>query len=65
MFFISKLFFLRWYLFIFQEFVNEKGYPFCTQVARILEGAEPSAFKKYFSSWDTENGEGREFQEYF
>lgn len=34
------------------EFVKARDYPLRTQLARILQGAEPSAFKKYFASWD-------------
>ena len=32
--------------------MKARDYPLRTQLARILEGAEPSAFKKYFASWD-------------
>ncbi|RZC38446.1 gelsolin, partial [Asbolus verrucosus] len=34
-----------------QNFLTSKKYPAWTQVQRIVEGAEPTAFTQYFQSW--------------
>lgn len=34
-----------------QAFLTSKKYPAWTQVQRIVEGAEPSAFQQYFQTW--------------
>lgn len=35
-----------------QGFIKKKGYPHCTQVARVVEGGEPTEFKCLFRSWN-------------
>lgn len=34
-----------------QGFIKKKGYPHCTQVARVIEGGEPMEFKCLFRVW--------------
>ncbi|CAN8005005.1 unnamed protein product [Ixodes hexagonus] len=34
-----------------QGFIKKKGYPHCTQVARVIEGGEPMGFKCLFRVW--------------
>ncbi|KAF5294711.1 hypothetical protein FQA39_LY00195 [Lamprigera yunnana] len=34
-----------------QDFLKSKGYPTWTHVERVVEGAESSAFRQYFQSW--------------
>ncbi|XP_075227987.1 actin depolymerizing venom protein gelsolin 1-like [Lycorma delicatula] len=34
-----------------QLFLTEKNYPTWTKVVRVVEGAEPAAFREYFNSW--------------
>lgn len=34
-----------------QQFLTSKNYPAWTQVTRVVEGAEPSAFQQYFKTW--------------
>lgn len=38
-----------------QQFIQSKNYPSWTQVQRVVEGAEPSAFKQYFQTWKSAN----------
>lgn len=38
-----------------QGFIKKKGYPHCTQVARVVEGGEPTEFKCLFRSWNETN----------
>lgn len=38
-----------------QNFLTSQKYPAWTQVQRIVEGAEPTAFTQYFQSWRSRN----------
>ena len=33
------------------SFIKEKGYPLSTQLVRVIDGAEPVAFKALFQAW--------------
>ncbi|XP_046668333.1 gelsolin, cytoplasmic isoform X2 [Homalodisca vitripennis] len=34
-----------------QAFLTEKNYPAWTKITRVVEGAEPTAFREYFGTW--------------
>uniref|UniRef100_A0A336MYB6 CSON006296 protein n=1 Tax=Culicoides sonorensis TaxID=179676 RepID=A0A336MYB6_CULSO len=38
-----------------QGFISTNNYPAWTRVRRVVEGAEPAAFKQYFASWREHN----------
>lgn len=38
-----------------QGFISTNNYPTWTRVRRVVEGAEPAAFKQYFASWREKN----------
>ena len=33
------------------KYLQRQGYPKWTKVERVVEGAEPTVFKQYFTSW--------------
>jgi gelsolin len=39
-----------------QAFIKENNYPKWTNVTRVIEGGESTAFKQYFDSWKNEDG---------
>ncbi|XP_041983743.1 gelsolin-like [Aricia agestis] len=43
---------------IAQQYLDIKGYPSWVAVTRVSEGAESSAFKQYFHTWDTVTAAG-------
>lgn len=34
------------------KFISKHGYPVYTRVERVVAGAEPAAFREYFTGWN-------------